>query len=114
MLDKIFNTGTIQSVALSISVIITALSSALVWLGCKIDAVGSLTCNVSDLPSWLPPSLTPWVIGTASVVGVIALIVRKVQGTLTTASAPISSSGAVGTVTQKQVDSVSVPSAKDK
>lgn len=109
-----FNTSTLQSVILTITAVISAVSSGLVWLGCKTDALGSLTCNINDLPSWLPPSLAPWVIGTASVLAVAGLVIRKVQGILTTPVAPISSSGAVGTVTQKQVDSVSSPTAVSK
>ncbi len=114
MFDKLFNNSTIQSIILTITAVTGFVSTFLVWLGCKADAIGNLTCNVNELPTWLPPTLAPWVIGTASALAVVGLIIRKVQGILTTPVAPISSSGAPGTVTQKQVDSKSVPDAPVK
>jgi hypothetical protein len=114
MFDKIFNSGTAQSILLVIAGASAGLDKLLEWLGCTYTTAGAQVCLPENVPTWFPEFLTPYLPVVAAIAAGLALVYRFAKGTAATPSAPISSSGAAGTVTQKQVDSVSVTAAPKK
>jgi hypothetical protein len=108
------NTGTYQTLLITLAGASAALAGILEKIGCTVSTSGVTTCLPSDAPFWFPNSMEPYLIPIASAATALAVVIRFMKGTAATPSAPISESGDIGTVTQKQVDTVSSTVEKPK
>jgi hypothetical protein len=109
-IKKLLNLDAFQSY---ITVAIAA-QGGLIWLlskaGCVADAAGVFNCTASTAPTWLLPYLPIGI----TILAILKVVISFTQGKVIAKTAVISSTGAAGTVTQKQVDSVSKPDAVKK
>lgn len=70
----------------TIMTICGVLTTLLVSLGCKADAVsGAMDCSTAAGPTWL----IPWLVGIAAVLGPIKLILAAFEGKLTAPTVPV-------------------------
>jgi hypothetical protein len=80
------NTNLFQTILTVLITISGVVSSILVGLGCKADAVsGALNCDTASVST----QFLPWLAGVASILGIVKLLLAAFEGKLTSPTIPV-------------------------
>lgn len=105
-----FNSNLFSQILTGAIILETGLTALLMKIGCTQAAADTaLVCTTSTLPEWTPAWLLPWLVGAATVQGALKWGLHLFKGDtwlggLLKPTVVVTSSGAPGTVTMKQVE----------